>query len=98
MVLFRQEGKGASPQAVSLSRSIQSKLAELASLCARGVTAVEKAGVQQPAHTVAGRLEQARRWLDNPDRDDRGLGRQAIQLIVAEGKKVNYNYLYTSII
>ena len=42
----------------------------------------------QPAHTVTGRLEQARRWLAHPDRDDRGLGQRAIALIVEEGKKV----------
>ena len=54
----------------------------------RAVVGVEKSGVQQPAHTVSGRLEQARRWLAHPDRDDRGLGQQAIALIVTEGKKV----------
>jgi len=37
---------------------------------------------------VLGRLEQANRWLANPERDDRGLGQQAIQLIVDEGKRV----------
>lgn len=50
---------------------------------------VDKSGIQQPAHTVAGRLEQARRWLNNPERDDRGLGQRAIALIVDEGKKVS---------
>lgn len=44
--------------------------------------------MQQPAHTVAGRLEQAQRWLNNPSMDDKGLGQQAIGLIVEEGKKV----------
>ena len=55
----------------------------------QAVIGVEKSGIQQPAHTVSGRLEQARRWLAHPDRDDRGLGQQAIALIVAEGKKVS---------
>jgi len=32
--------------------------------------------------------EQARRWLANPSADDRGLGQQAIALIVEEGRKV----------
>lgn len=49
---------------------------------------VEKCGIQQPAPTVAGRLEQARRWLEQPGVDDRGLGRQAIALVVEEGFKI----------
>lgn len=52
------------------------------------VLGVDKAGLQQTAHTVQGRLEQARKWLQSPASDDRGLGRRAIALIVDEGKKV----------
>nr|CAD7439205.1 unnamed protein product [Timema bartmani] len=85
---LRQEGKGATPQAEALSRGIQDKLKDLYTIVNRAVQGVEKSGIQQPAHTVSGRLEQARRWLDNPDRDDKGLGQQAIALIVHEGKKV----------
>ncbi|GFG30612.1 hypothetical protein Cfor_05176 [Coptotermes formosanus] len=85
---LRQDGKGATPQAECLAHSIQEKLAELCELVQQAVIGVEKSGIQQPAHTVSGRLEQARRWLAHPDRDDRGLGQQAIALIVAEGKKV----------
>ena len=32
---------------------------------------LEKSGIQQPAHTVQGKLEQARRWLEYPGMDDR---------------------------
>ncbi|CAG2057810.1 unnamed protein product, partial [Timema podura] len=85
---LRQEGKGATPQAEALSRGIQDKLRDLYTIVNRAVQGVEKSGIQQPAHTVSGRLEQARRWLDNPDRDDKGLGQQAIALIVHEGKKI----------
>lgn len=49
---------------------------------------MDKYGGQQPAHTVSGRLEQALRWLQHPDSDDKGLGQRAIALIVDEGKKV----------
>lgn len=49
---------------------------------------VEKSGIQQPAHTVSGRVEQAQNWLTNPSVDDKGLGLQAIQLVVEEGRKV----------
>jgi vinculin len=41
---------------------------------------------------VAGRLEQARRWLEQPAVDDRGLGRQAIFLVVDEGFKVRIHF------
>ncbi|XP_045121456.1 vinculin-like isoform X7 [Portunus trituberculatus] len=85
---LRQDGKGATPQGQSLSRSIGEKLNELSGAISRAVNNVERSGVQQPAHTVAGRLEQAQRWLNNPSMDDKGLGQQAIGLIVEEGKKV----------
>ncbi|KAK6639942.1 hypothetical protein RUM43_008219 [Polyplax serrata] len=85
---MRQDGKGATPQAEALSKNIQGRLGDLCQLVSRAVQNVDKSGIQQPAHTVSGRLEQARRWLNNPERDDRGLGQRAIALIVDEGKKV----------
>ena len=85
---LRQDGQGATPQAEGLARSIRQKLGELNGLVQTAVANAEKYGLQQPAHTVAGRLEQARRWLANPSADDRGLGQQAIALIVEEGRKV----------
>ena len=85
---LRQDGKGATPQGQGLARSIGEKLNELAGAVSRAVNNVERSGIQQPAHTVAGRLEQAQRWLNNPSVDDKGLGQQAIALIVEEGKKV----------
>jgi len=85
---LRSDGQGATPQAEGLARSIRQKLVELNSVVQTAVQNAEKYGLQQPAHTVAGRLEQARRWLANPSADDRGLGQQAIALIVEEGRKV----------
>lgn len=90
---LRQDGKGATPQAEGLARNIQDRLGDVCQLVARAVQNVDKSGVQQPAHTVAGRVEQARRWLDHPARDDRGLGQRAIALIVDEGKKVRVAYI-----
>lgn len=85
---LRQAGKGTSPQAEDLARAIREKLASLQSAVSRAVDKVDKAGLQQAAHTVQGRLEQACRWLQNPGVDDKGLGQRAIALIVEEGKKV----------
>jgi vinculin len=85
---LRQDGKGATPQAESLARGIKEKLGHLQQSVLNAVVAVDKAGLQQTAHTVQGRLEQARKWLSNPGHDDKGLGRRAIALIVEEGRKV----------
>merc|ERR1719309_817532 len=86
---LRQDGKGASPQAQSLASGIQAKLRELDSLVGNAVSNIEKSGIQQPAHTVSGRIEQATRWLNNPHMDDKGLGQRAISLIVEEGRTVS---------
>ncbi|KAG5887305.1 hypothetical protein JTB14_006450 [Gonioctena quinquepunctata] len=85
---LRQDGKGATPQAESLARGIREKLGHLQQSVMNAVIAVDKAGLQQTAHTVQGRMEQARKWLSNPGQDDRGLGRRAITAIVGEGRKV----------
>ena len=72
-----------------MARSIEEKLQALQNAIGGAVNNIERSGVQQPAHTVAGQLEQAQRWLTNPAIDDRGLGQQAIGLIVDEGRKVS---------
>lgn len=92
---LRLKEQGATPQAQGLARSIRQKLGELGDLVRTAVENAEKYGVQQPAHTVAGRLEQARRWLANPSADDRGLGQQAIALIVEEGRKVRFSLIFS---
>ncbi|XP_054721582.1 vinculin-like isoform X2 [Uloborus diversus] len=85
---LRQEGKGATPQAEALSRGISQKLRELIRLVSNGISNVERSNIQQPAHTLNGRIEQARAWLSNPSFNDNGLGYQAVQLVVADGRKI----------
>ncbi len=63
---LRSAGQGDSPQAESLAKGIEQKLNELNGLVLRAVTNAERSGILQPAHTVTGRLEQARKWLGNP--------------------------------
>uniref|UniRef100_A0A131XPW9 Vinculin n=1 Tax=Hyalomma excavatum TaxID=257692 RepID=A0A131XPW9_9ACAR len=84
---LRQEGKGTSPQAQSLARGVGLKLRELNNLIGQAITNVERSGIQQLAHTVGGRVEQALKWLVNPGVSDRGLGEHAIQLTVEEGRR-----------
>ncbi|XP_032679553.1 vinculin isoform X3 [Odontomachus brunneus] len=85
---LRQNEKGTTPQAEALARSIKEKLNELRGSVASALVAADKSGTAQTAHTVAGRLEQANKWLLNPQHDDKGLGKRAIALIIHEGKKV----------
>lgn len=84
---LRQEGKGTSPQAQSLARGVGLKLRELNNLIGQAITNVERSGIQQLAHTVGGRVEQALKWLVSPGVSDRGLGEHAIQLTVEEGRR-----------
>ncbi|XP_061941528.1 vinculin isoform X16 [Apis cerana] len=84
---LRQNEKGTTPQAEALARSIKEKINELRSSIASAIIAADKSGTTQTAHTVAGRLEQANKWLLNPQHDDKGLGQRAIALIIHEGKK-----------
>ncbi|XP_077258372.1 vinculin isoform X13 [Temnothorax americanus] len=84
---LRQNEKGTTPQAEALARGIKEKLNELRGLVASALVAADKSGTAQTAHTVAGRLEQANKWLLNPQHDDKGLGKRAIALIIHEGKK-----------
>lgn len=81
--------KGTTPQAEALARSIKEKTNELRNAIASAIEAADKSGTTQTAHTVAGRLEQANKWLLNPQHDDKGLGQRAIALIIHEGKKVH---------
>ncbi|XP_012235388.1 vinculin isoform X2 [Linepithema humile] len=85
---LRQNEKGTTPQAEALARSIKEKLNELRGSVASALVAADKSGIAQTAHTVAGRLEQANKWLLHPELDDKGLGKRAIALIIHEGKKV----------
>lgn len=85
---------GTTPQAESLARGIKEKLNQLRSSVASALVAADKSGLAQTAHTVSGRLEQANKWLLNPQHDDRGLGQRAIAMIIHEGKKVTSFFLY----
>ncbi|KAL5287236.1 VCL family protein [Megaselia abdita] len=85
---LRQDGKGRTPQAEALAREIREKLGNLNDAVLQAVMNLDKAGVQQTAHTIKGRLEQACKWLKNPNINDKGLGQRAIGLIVNEGRKV----------
>ena len=85
---LKAKGQGRSPQAQSLSQNIGHKLKDLNGQITRAINNIERSGQQQPAHTVAGRVEQAMAWLANPGFDDKGLGFRAIMSIVEEGRRL----------
>ena len=68
-LIFRQTGQGTTPQAESLARNVEMRLNELLATVNQAINRVEKSGIQQPAPTVVGRLEQARRWLEQPGKN-----------------------------
>ena len=49
---LRADGKGNTPQAEGLARSLKGKLVELSKLVNSSVQRAERSGVSQPAHTV----------------------------------------------
>lgn len=51
---------------------------EIRGMLPDAVQNAQQTGGAHPAHTVAGRLEQALRWLNNPGVDDGGLGNNVI--------------------
>ncbi|XP_074603743.1 vinculin [Brevipalpus obovatus] len=85
---LRSDGKGDSPQAQSLSRSIGQKLKDLIGLCNRAIANVERSGMKQPAHTLKGKVDQAQAYLANPAADDKGHGASVIQSIVDEARRL----------
>lgn len=85
---LRAEGKGATPQAEALARGIQQRLGDLQGLLERAVANAERSGLSRPANTIAGRMAQAERWLNNPGVDDKGVGKAAINSITAEARKM----------
>ncbi|XP_064603655.1 vinculin-like isoform X2 [Liolophura sinensis] len=85
---LRQQGKGNSPQALSLAREIQGPLRELQNKTMNGIMNTERSGIRRPAPTVQGKVEQALKWLANPGLDDKGLGEEATRMVVAEGRRL----------
>lgn len=85
---LRQQGKGNSPQAMSLAREMQHKMKELQKMTNDGIMNTERSGIRKPAPTVQGKVDQAQHWLSNPAIDDKGLGEQATRMVVADGRRV----------
>lgn len=83
----RYDNEGlASRCAIRLKELVGTK--ESSGLLPEALSHSERIGGGHPAHTTAGRLDQALRWLDNPGGNDGGLGARAIQSITAHATKL----------
>lgn len=66
--------QGNSPRAKQLAEAIQARLQNLEQQVTQAVSMAVRSGITRPAYTLAGKMEQAQRWLNNPAFDDKGLG------------------------
>jgi len=85
---LRSDGRGNGPQALALAKSIGERVNEMLQTINVAIDRVEKSGIQRPSATVTGRLEQAKRWLQQPAVDDMGLGQRAVALLVEDGLRI----------
>jgi vinculin len=86
---LRAAGQGASPQAQSIARSIDSQLKQLIARLHSALAALEREGGHQPLRqTLTGRMEQAMQWLGNPGLHDRNVALAAIRSIVEDALRI----------
>ena len=60
-------------------------------------TATESAqhyGIKKPSPTIFGKIEQVSKWCINPHFNDNGLGEQAAQLVIEDGRNLAVNNLH----
>ncbi|XP_041116959.1 vinculin isoform X2 [Polyodon spathula] len=82
---LRKQGKGDTPEARALAKQIATTLQNLQSKTNR---AVANSRPVKAAVNLEGKIEQAQRWIDNPNIDDRGVGQAAMRGLVAEGRRL----------
>ncbi|XP_041124854.1 vinculin-like isoform X2 [Polyodon spathula] len=82
---LRRQGKGDTPEARALAKQIATTLQNLQSKTNR---AVANSRPVKAAVNLEGKIEQAQRWIDNPNIDDRGVGQAAMRGLVAEGRRL----------
>uniref|UniRef100_A0AAY4AZP7 Vinculin n=1 Tax=Denticeps clupeoides TaxID=299321 RepID=A0AAY4AZP7_9TELE len=85
LVELRKQGKGDTPEASALARQIAAALQNLQAKTNRAVAGMRPA---KAAVTLEGKMEQALRWISNPNVDDRGVGQAAIRGLIVEGRRL----------
>ncbi|XP_077482344.1 vinculin [Stigmatopora argus] len=82
---LRRQGKGDTPEARAFAKQIATALQNLQSKTNKAVANSRPA--KADVH-LEGKIEQAQRWIDNPNIDDNGVGQAAIRGLVAEGRRL----------
>lgn len=82
---LKRAGKGDTPEARALAKQIATALQNLQSKTSKAVANTRPA---KAAVHLAGKMEQAGRWIDNPTLDDSGVGQAAIRGLLAEGRRL----------
>ncbi|XP_056432450.1 vinculin b isoform X1 [Gadus chalcogrammus] len=82
---LRRQGKGDTPEARALAKQIATALQNLQSKTNKAVANSRPA---KAAVHLEGKIEQAQRWIENPNVDDSGVGQAAIRGLVAEGRRL----------
>ncbi|XP_031434497.1 vinculin a isoform X2 [Clupea harengus] len=85
LVELRKQGKGNTPEARALAKQIGEALQTLQVKVNRAVANMRPA---KAAVTLEGKMEQALRWINNPNVDDNGVGQAAIRALIAEGRRL----------
>ncbi|XP_072163078.1 vinculin-like [Diadema setosum] len=88
---LRAKGQGNSPEALQLAHQIAVKLDYLQKQVDDSVKRAMVSGVTKTAYTLAGKVEQAQKWLRNPTPNDMDVANRAIAGIVSQGRKVAEN-------
>jgi len=83
LLFLRQQTKGESNEATSLSRNISQQLDDLYRSLEQAISMLRyTSDYQRPATTVNGKVDQAQRWLSQPDLDHYGFGEFAIRSLL----------------
>jgi len=83
--VYRERGEGQKPEARALSKQIADKLNQMNTKIAKILT---KNSIPQ---TLEGKMDKAKRWLDNPGDDDEGQGLISTHKIIAEARKLAHD-------
>ncbi|UJR37879.1 hypothetical protein I4U23_030569 [Adineta vaga] len=82
LLQLRKQSKGNTNEATSLSRNISQQLDDLYQSLEQAIHLLRyTSDYQRPATTVNGKVDQAQRWLTQPETDQFGFGEFAVELV-----------------
>ncbi|CAF0992993.1 unnamed protein product [Rotaria sp. Silwood1] len=89
LLQLRVQSKGDTSEATSLSRNISQQLDDLYRSLEYAINLLRyTSDYQRPATTVNGKVDQAQRWLSQPDLDQFGFGEFAIRSLIKIGRQL----------